>query len=234
MLLVSLGLVVLAMRHFSHPDTTQQLGRWFSVAENERDGLEKFSGESAGSTDAEIGLEVSSGQQGRQDPTERVAQRGLGSAESSVPGLDRVIDRTYFRAAEREAWLNILARLQQADPQQLPAADKTKVSVVQLLEQPQVYRGRVVTVQGTVLRAEVQSPGENSLGIATYHRLWIRPAGGGPTPLVVYCLRLPSGFSGSDSRRVQVTGFFFKNWSYRWGDGLALAPTLLAAQPVHP
>ena len=79
-------------------------------------------------------------------------------------------------------------------------------------------------------REEVEQPAENSLGIDIYHRLVIQPQGGGHWPFVAYCLELPGGLPRGDELQesVSVTGFFFKNWSYAWQDGLGIAPVILA------
>ena len=46
----------------------------------------------------------------------------------------------------------------------------------------------------------------------------------------MYCLELPEDFPESDDPAIDVTatGYFFKNLSYRWQDGLGIAPVILA------
>ena len=141
-------------------------------------------------------------------------------------------DNTYFRPDERKTWFDLFSRLQTMNALQLAEASLGEASYAQLLQQPDFYRGQIVTLRGTVLREEVQQPAENTLGIARYHRLWLRPQGGGQWPFVVYCLKLPADFSRGDALRadVMVTGFFFKNWSYSYDEGLGLAPVVLASE----
>ncbi len=155
----------------------------------------------------------------------------VSTGEASGIDLSQVQDKTYFRPEEQEAWFSLFARLQQIDKPQRASETVGDISYAQLLQQPEVYRGHLVTILGKVLREEVESPAQNHLGIEAYHRLWIQPRGGGQWPIVVYCLELPAGFPRGDSLNapVSVTGFFFKNWSYAYDEGLALAPIVLAS-----
>lgn len=144
--------------------------------------------------------------------------------------VSAIEDNTYFRPEEQPAWFEMFARLQKMDAAQLAAASVGELTYAQLLQQPDVYRSQVVTIHGTVLREEEQQPVGGGLGIARYHRLWLRPRGGGQWPFVVYALTLPDEFPQGDELRadVTVTGLYFKNWSYSYDDGLGLAPIVLA------
>jgi hypothetical protein len=144
--------------------------------------------------------------------------------------LRDVQDNTSFRPQEQAAWFALLARLGQSTPSALQQQSMGTLSYVQLLQQPDVYRGKVVTLHGTVLREEQLPAPTNSVGIHDYHRLILKPAGGGEWPFVVYALKLPANFPRGNSirARIEVTGYFFKNWSYTWGDGLGLAPVVLS------
>jgi len=144
--------------------------------------------------------------------------------------LESIRDNTYFRSVETEAWFHLLDILQQSVPEELAEASLGEVGYVQMVQQPHVYRGRIVTVCGTVRRAEVVEVAENNIGLQQYYLLTIRPAGRQIWPIRVYCLELPDGFPlGEDvSASVIVHGFFFKNWSYQWEGGPGLAPILLA------
>jgi hypothetical protein len=217
MLLISLGLVLAAMRHLSQPAAVESLDSLF------------------------IGPVAPSAQQ-RVDPKpdmtiEPNSEIFAGNlAPSSIsPGkgeedFSQVRDNSYFRPQEREAWFALFARLQTMDSTLAAEASLGNLTYAQLLQQSDVYRGKLVTIRGTVLREELQHPTDNDLGIKSYHRLWLRPRGGGQWPFVVYCLQLPDEFPRNDSLReeVNVTGFFFKNWSYAYDEGLGLAPVVLA------
>jgi len=153
--------------------------------------------------------------------------------------LDSIRDDAVWRPDERDAWFKLVGILQQADSasQQKQAAER--VGFVQLFDQPDVYRGRLVTVRGTVRQAyRVQAP-RNEWGVEGYYVFWLRPAGGPNSPIVVYALELPRGFPELPDKDldgktlpleedVEFHGFFFKRWAYRARGGLHTAPMLLA------
>ncbi len=157
------------------------------------------------------------------------------SAAAEVSGLEAVQDNTYFRPAEQPAWFAMLGRVRDTPEESLAASAVEGVGYAQLIQQPDVYRGRALTVRGTVVREEPAEAAENEASIDGYHRLWIAPRGGGNWPFVAYCLELPEGFPRGDALRepVELTGLFFKNWSYAFEEtdgenGLGLAPVVLA------
>lgn len=151
--------------------------------------------------------------------------------------LAAVRDDTVWRPEEREAWFRLLERLQSADEQSLARQSVGDVGFVQIFRQSQEYRGRMVTVRGTIWRAYRVAAPPNDLGITGYYLLWLRPADGTNLPIVVYALELPPGFPPLADEQVQlrheveVHGFFVKRWVYRAQDGLNSAPLLLAKAP---
>jgi len=238
MLLIALGLVAATMRQLNKPSTAERLGQLFATPEatEQQPPSHQFV---INTVEAVEQPKVVAEPAEVVEPAVRTA-----AGEDASDALALVQDNTYFRPAETEAWFGLLDRLQQMDDQQLREASLGELTYTQLLKQPQVYRGQVVTIRGTVRREEVEHPSENSLGIEAYHRLWIQPRGGVNWPLVVYCLELPNDFPRGDKLQalVSVTGFYFKNWSYPLPDGLGIAPVVLArsidwqpaaAQPVR-
>ncbi len=161
-------------------------------------------------------------------PGER-SEASAGKLKSSID-LSQVEDNTFFRPAENEAWFAILDGLNQQSSEPVHWEAVGEVTYAQFLAQPDVYRGKLATVRGTVLREELLDAPANDVGIKTYHRLVIRPLGGGNWPIIVYCLELPESFPRGEALKVDVVveGIFFKNWSYAWEEGLGLAPVLLA------
>lgn len=214
MLVVALGLVLALMHQLRQPNASRQLDQLFPGQ-----------GPSANSEFSDRFV-LSSGTPVEPENDQPPESLPIETEEA----LSRVKDNTYFRSEEHAAWFALFARLQKMDDQQLQNQSPAELTYAQLLAQPAWYRGRLVTIRGTVLREEVVPAPENALGIQSYHRLWLRPAGGGQWPFVVYCLKLPENFPRGDRLRaaVSVTGFFFKNWSYAWKDGLGLAPVVLA------
>jgi hypothetical protein len=158
-----------------------------------------------------------------------------GGAETAAPraALERVRDDTVFRSDDGPAWFAIWARLaeEQAGARRPPPA--RRVSFAQLFEQPDSFRGRRVRFEGTIRRLqEVASP-PNDAGIERTWQAWVEPAGGPPTPIVVYFLALPEGMA--TGMRVDipavVEGVFFKRWAYQASDAIRLAPLVMAVSP---
>ena len=155
--------------------------------------------------------------------------------------LDSIRDNTVFRGAERDAWFRMLEQLDQRDLAALRRESIGYVGFLQLYKQPEAYRGKLVTVAGTVRMGYYREAPENLYGIPGYYVFWLRPTGA-QSPIVVYCLEIPDGFPDvarleRDGQRpqldedVEFTGFFFKRWAYRAQDDTRLAPLILAKVP---
>jgi hypothetical protein len=144
--------------------------------------------------------------------------------------LAQVQDNTVFRSDERDAWYHLLAILDRAELPALEAASEGRVGFVQLFQQPASYRGRLVTIRGTVRRAHRLIAPKNEYGIESYYQCWLEPAGGPSSPLVVYVLDMPAGFPAGMqiSEEVEYTGFSYKRWAYQAGDGTRTTPVILA------
>ena len=96
-----------------------------------------------------------------------------------------------------------------------------RVSRIQLIGQPDHFRGNAISTSGTVLTARKVQPGENSeIGINRYFELWLRPADSNLGPINAYVHRLPEEFPSVTDKysdlNVEVTleGYFFKIRSY--------------------
>ena len=105
------------------------------------------------------------------------------------------------------------------------------VSYAQLFQQPNQYRGRLVTVSGR--RATRASRGDffpNDYGFKEYYQIWLWPDDNPSAPMVIYSLELPKGFpTGMEiGEQAEVTGFFFKRLAYLAKDTLRVAPEILA------
>jgi len=178
-------------------------------------------------------------------PTEN-EERALGGLRSTLVALTtaQIEDDTVFRPAEREILFHLQAEVRDAEPQELKQRSLGQVTYLQLFKQPKEYRGRVVSVKGTVrLAYRVQAPA-NHLGIKEHFVYWIYPDGGPSSPIVVYALEAPAGFPAIADRDldrkttklredVTVTGVFFKRWAYPAQEGATYtAPMLLARVPA--
>ena len=200
MLLGSLGLVLLAMRHLNKPETAIRIGQLFGAAElsstestdgDDRIALDRQEAESVDILRTPLELNVV-------DKSPREIPSAAASDEISDE-LAAIRDNTYFRPAESEAWFGLFANLQSATNDQLREESLGELSYAQLLKQPDFYRGKPVTIRGVVRREELQQAPGNSLGIEQYHRLWIEPKGGANWPIVVYWPELVGRFSARRS-----------------------------------
>ena len=145
-----------------------------------------------------------------------------------APAWQQLRDNAPFLTQENIAWQQLLSRAQGATGRTSQTPPET--AYAQLVSQPDVYRGRLVRVEGAVLRESLKQAPENDLGVSQYHQLVLAPAGGGEWPIVVYALALPEGFPRGEARTSPVTidGWFFKVWSFSDGERLGLAPVIVA------
>lgn len=141
---------------------------------------------------------------------------------------DEVRDDTPLRAAENEAFFTLLRALRVTPLDRLAAQSTGPVAYTQLLQQPQAYRGELVTLAGHVRRAFRLPAARNNLGIQHLYQTWLEPADRSE-PVVIYLAELPRGFpEGMELReQVRVHAVFFKRWPYRAASGMRSAPLLL-------
>lgn len=147
-----------------------------------------------------------------------------------------VRDRTpVVRAADGPAWLRTWERIQ-AGARDLPEdATESRVSHIQLVSQPESYRGRWVRISGILRGVDQIQVRRNELGIDHYYVLWIEPSDTNVSPYCVYCLTLPDQLAelGQQfttlSDAVSVEGIFLKLRSYETTEReMAVCPLILA------
>jgi hypothetical protein len=159
------------------------------------------------------------------------------AGQGYLPGVSpsdfaKLKDNAVYRPSEAEVWQRWLEVLGREDQATLEAASLGHVGFVQLFHQTAEFRGRVVTVSGTVRRAFylVSPPGSGS--IQGYWQCWLFAGRVNSSPLVVHTLKMPAHFpQGIDiNQEVEFTGLVYKRWAYPAADGVRLAPLLLAKQ----
>lgn len=234
LLLGMLGLVGLMMRHLQQPKTIKNLGRLFSLQESSSDSEQPRSKESvelldfAQVTAGDSPVVAVGGGETASEASDRTEKTNL---EDGLPAkLTGVEDNAVFLNSETDAWLATLSEAQRNEASEIANASVGKLAYAQLVGQPDIYRGRVVTIHGTALREEKLKPTNNPLGIETYHRLIVAPEGGGEFPFFAYVLDLPEDFPHGERirQRVVVHGYFFKNNSYATEQGMSVAPVIVA------
>ena len=143
--------------------------------------------------------------------------------------LEGVKDNSYFRREEHDVWFHLLDILAKRSHADLARYSLGPVSFLQLDRQTEVYRGRLVDLEGKLSRAHRVTAPANENGINSYWQCWLflRDA---RRPIVLYALDLPAEFEGGmDLRReVRATGFVYKRWTYQSAEELTVAPVIMA------
>ena len=169
---------------------------------------------------------------------------------SDAPGpasdlLADVADGSVWRGSDFPAFYHLLAAAaERAGRPQDAAPPGPLVGVLPLLQQPDIYRGRAVSVRGRVARATRREAAANGHGGGHYWELWLRPHDGSDRPLLAIVpdvpgvaesengwgvdpRRLASRASLSDGPWVSVDGWFLKRLAYRSAAGVELTPVVI-------
>ena len=144
--------------------------------------------------------------------------------------LARVRDNTIWNAEEHAAFFHLLQLLKQTPEQQLWNRAQRNVSFVQLLRQPEAYRGRLVYLRGRVRRAVWEQAPENQYGVRRYAFVVLQLDDHPMDPTLGYVLELPKGFptGAAIDEPVELVGFFYKRKAYLAQDTVRTAPLVLA------
>ena len=146
--------------------------------------------------------------------------------------LSPVRDNTVgIRRDESDAYYRLLGHVQQVAPDELELASTTETQYLNLMTEPDRFRGEPLTIQGDLWRLYEFDAGPNDLGLTTLYEAWVFTGDSQPHPYRVICTRLPHTLTpGEDIRRpVRVTGYFFKREAYPSRGGFHVAPTLIAS-----
>ena len=146
--------------------------------------------------------------------------------------LRRVEDnRTHQHPEEAAAWFNLWQVLDQSEERFIEPASRGPATFGELFEQPDIFRGQLVTIEGIARRAEyVKAAKNNRAQIEGYYRMVLRLRGGPNRPVFLYTLQIPEHFPLGDSIEapIEATAFFYKNWLYEANELSWIAPVLLA------
>jgi hypothetical protein len=156
------------------------------------------------------------------------------AVETSSSAIDpavtaKVVDGTVWRSGDFDALHLFLD-----DAKHFSDTTGPVVGILPLLQQPDVFRNKVVRSRGRVARCERIDAQENEFGISEYWQLWIRPADGADRPLVAIVPSVPKdvaavGPEATDQNGPDVTvvGRFLKRLAYRSLAGADLAPVVV-------
>lgn len=161
--------------------------------------------------------------------------------QQSVFQLQHVLDQVLFQQVQDRtslgwtgdsgAWIRIWEMTMTGD---MPAS--SPVSRIELMGQPEVFRGKPVSVEGWVRSARKSTLDPDSkLGLPYYYILWIRPRETKAGPFCVYSMTLPKGFPevseefSETNQSVKLSGYSFKVRSYVTADSsVGYCPVILS------
>ncbi|MBI1247346.1 hypothetical protein GC197_05805 [bacterium] len=143
--------------------------------------------------------------------------------------LADVEDNSPFRAADFKAWSEVFDHLREATPQELSAARAPAVQFGQLFQQSDVYRGKLVTVSGTIRRCIKIPPSRLDERAGDMWQIWLF-SGSDELPIVIYSLNIPEKFPVGNQvhQAASFQAVYFKKWVYAAKGGTMTAPLLIA------
>jgi hypothetical protein len=156
--------------------------------------------------------------------------------------IDRAVDGSVWRNADRDALLELLA-----SPDAAGKLPQVRTGVLPLLQQPDFYRSKQILMSGRIARGERIITSDPIHAIGSYWHLWLRPEDGTEQPVLMIVRELPAGIERLiplvDQEvaerlmpRVDVAGVYLKRLAYRSSQGADLAPVLvgkITAIPVE-
>lgn len=170
------------------------------------------------------------------DPAAR-RQRGLARDPNNVDidpdWLTGIEDNTLgIRPIEAESFFFMLDRARQVPKETLLRAAESGTQYLNLMSDPQIYRGKPVTLVGEMWRLYEFQAEDNDYGLERLYEAWLFTSDSGSHPLRVVCSKLGPDLKTGDSQRtpVRITGYFFKREGYNSKGGLHVAPTILGGE----
>jgi hypothetical protein len=149
--------------------------------------------------------------------------------------LQKVRDESVgIRNAERDAFFEMLARARDLPAGVLDRAASRTTTYGELMNDPERFRGKVVSIEGELRRFIPMPAGENERGFDALYDAWLfTDDAGRKSPYRILCSARPDGFPAGDGvrERVAFTGYFLKRCAYETAHGLHSAPLLLAREP---
>ena len=145
--------------------------------------------------------------------------------------LDVVKDNTVgVRRDEAEVFYWLLDHARRVPAATLQRAGDREVQYINLMTEPDRYRGEPVTIEGDLFRLYEFEAGRNRYGVTKVYEGWVFTGDSSHHPYRIVCTSLPNGIEPGENLRkpVRITGYFFKREGYRSNGGVHIAPTLLA------
>ena len=151
----------------------------------------------------------------------RFDKRTLASVKDNTLGIRRDEAAAYFR---------LLDHVKHVSPADLERAAVPDVQYINLMTEPDRFRGEPITIQGDLWRLYEFEAGPNDRGLTTLYEAWIFTGDSSNHPYRVVSTSLPHTLTPGENLRkpVRVTGYFFKREGYPSQGGMHVAPTLIA------
>jgi hypothetical protein len=169
-----------------------------------------------------------------------IAERDANSQHDAVRLPDELFanvseSRIGIRNDEREAYFTVLAKARDLPLAILDEAARRDLGYVELFNDPESYRGEVVTVSGQLRRLMPVAAEDNSHGFVTLYEGWLFTDDSGSNPIRIVFSSLPEGMPTGERVRafVRFTGYFFKRTGYQNKAGDLHAAPLLLGQTPH-
>ncbi len=157
------------------------------------------------------------------------------SASSDLPAewLESINDQVMgLRANESDTYYRVLSHISRLDDRYLKKHARKDVLYVNLLRNPELFRGKLITLRGTARRITETQVGKNQYGVRKAYEAWVLTPDSGSDPIRIVATdidsRLPSG--EEVAVEIEATGYFLKLYSYASNGGQYQAPLILAAR----
>lgn len=146
-----------------------------------------------------------------------------------------------IRRDESPAYYEILAKVHEIPLNVLERAGRKDATFAGLFNDPEDYRGQLITLEGELRRFTQINAGPNDKQLEHLYEGWMFTEDGGRSnPFRIVCTEKPEGMSEGEQvrERVRFTGYFFKRCSYVTPHGLHSTPMLLGhrlrwIRPTH-
>ncbi len=145
--------------------------------------------------------------------------------------LDLVKDNTMgIRRDESEAFYWLLDHARRVPTTKLEGSGLREVQYINLMTEPDRFRGEPITIEGDLWRLYEFDAGRNDYGVSRVYEGWVFTGDSANHPYRIVFTSLPKGIVPGENLRkpVRITGYFFKREGYRSNGGVHIAPTLLA------
>ena len=167
-----------------------------------------------------------------------IADELSGTRPASDARLDTSIlaviqDNTFgITAAEKLAYDTVLAKVGDVPLENLRQIALDVVPFAALMLDTNRYRGEVLTIEGDLRRIDKLPARSGETTTGESFEAWLFTADSGTNPYRVVLASLPDGIPRTGNLnppvRAQVTGYYFKRYSYATSAGFHTAPLLIA------